>query len=300
MDNKNWQQHAINWEYGAAAKPDLAEMPIRSFPAKLHEEGETRVIELDLSDTLGTSYSATAPNLLANYIRINPNDKINLNVESSSEVFYVLRGAGHSETTLGTIEWQQGDAFTLPFNQGTTHYASEDSALAWVHDAPLFAHLGAKPSVARFKPTFFSKTYLNDELAKVREVGIGQNRNRLGIILGNPSSEKMRTISHSMWALYNVLPKGAVQLPHRHNSVAIDLSLSATGDTYTLIGKKIDAQGNLIDPIKAMWADKTIFVTPAGWWHSHHNNSEQDAYVFPIQDAGLHIYMRTLDIQFVK
>jgi gentisate 1,2-dioxygenase len=275
-------------------------MPIRTFPAKLHEEGQTRVIELDLSDTLGTSYTATAPNLLANYIRINPNEKINLNVESSSEVFYVLRGAGRTETSLGTIAWQQGDAFTLPFNQGVTHYASEDSALAWVHDAPLFAYLGAKPSVVRFKPTFYSKNYLKDELAKIREVGVEQNRNRIGVILGNPNSEKMRTLSHSMWALYNVLPKGAVQLPHRHNSAAIDLSLSATGDTYTLIGKEIDAQGNIINPIKAMWADNTIFVTPAGWWHSHHNKSEQDAYVFPIQDAGLHIYMRTLDIQFVK
>lgn len=30
-------------------------------------------------------------------------------------------------------------------------------------------------------------------------------------------------------------------------------------------------------------------------WHSHHNESGQDALILPIQDAGLHSYMRTLD-----
>ncbi len=28
--------------------------------------------------------------------------------------------------------------------------------------------------------------------------------------------------------------------------------------------------------------------------------ADEDAYVFPVQDAGLQIYMRTLDIQFIK
>ena len=40
------------------------------------------------------------------------------------------------------------------------------------------------------------------------------------------------------------------------------------------------------------------FVTPPGYWHSHHNESGTDAYVLPIQDAGLHTYLRTLDIAF--
>jgi len=49
-----------------------------------------------------------------------------------------------------------------------------------------------------------------------------------------------------------------------------------------------------------MWESSSVFVTPPGWWHSHHNKSNEDAYVFPVQDAGMHINMRTLDIQFVK
>lgn len=30
------------------------------------------------------------------------------------------------------------------------------------------------------------------------------------------------------------------------------------------------------------------FVTPPGWWHSHHNDSAEDAWVLPMQDAGLY------------
>jgi gentisate 1,2-dioxygenase len=47
-----------------------------------------------------------------------------------------------------------------------------------------------------------------------------------------------------------------------------------------------------------MWTPGSAFVTPPGWWHSHHNESGKDALVLPIQDAGLCTYMRLLDIQF--
>lgn len=36
-----------------------------------------------------------------------------------------------------------------------------------------------------------------------------------------------------------------------------------------------------------------------GWWHSHHNESDDVAWVLPIQDAGLYTHQRTLDIRFV-
>lgn len=38
--------------------------------------------------------------------------------------------------------------------------------------------------------------------------------------------------------------------------------------------------------------------SPAGWWHSHHNESDEPAWVLPIQDAGLYTRQRTLDIRF--
>ena len=37
----------------------------------------------------------------------------------------------------------------------------------------------------------------------------------------------------------------------------------------------------------------------AGWWHSHVNESDKDAWVLPVQDAALFTYQRVLDIRFV-
>lgn len=298
--NEKWQKQVLSWEYDSSANPDINDIPIQTFPAQLHEKGETRIIELDLSKVIGTPYPATTPNLLANYIRVQENQSIKSAVNSTSEVFFVMRGAGHTETEQGTLEWKQGDVFTLPMNKGVIHHADEEAAICWVHDAPMLNYVEAVPSKPRFQPAFYSKEYLDGEIARIREAGTREKRNRNGIILGNPASEKTRTMTHSMWSLYNLLPKGAIQKPHRHNSAAIDLAVYAKPDVYTIIGKEIDAEGNIINPIKAMWKSNTVFVTPPGWWHAHYNESDEDAYVFPIQDAGMQIYMRTLDIQFFR
>lgn len=298
--NTTWQKTALSWEYHKAANPRLAEVPIRAFPASLHETGDTRIIPLDLAAELGTKYPATTPNLLANFIRIKPGESLPAIARASSEVFYVMRGAGRTETEYGTLEWKKGDSFTLPMNQGVTHFADEDSALYWVHDAPMLEYLGVQPSAPRFEPAFYSGDYLNGEIERIREEGIRRNLNRNGIILGNPQSEATRTATHTMWSLYNLVPPHSSQKPHRHNSIALDLAVAAEENTYTLIGKSLDGEGNIINPVKMMWQPNSVFVTPPGLWHSHHNESEKDAYVFPVQDAGMQIYMRTLDIQFAK
>jgi len=297
--NRQWQEQVVSWEYSAAATPDLDDVPIQPFPASLHEQGDTRVIALDLSAELATPYPATAPNLLANYIRICTGERISTAITATSEVYFVMRGAGRTETAEGSIEWSRGDAFTLPCNQGVTHVADEDSALYWSHDAPLLQYMGVVPNRPMFKPAFYSKEYMCAEVEKLREPALREKRNRIGIILGNKACTRTKTMTHTMWSLYNLLPAGGVQKPHRHQSVALDLAVFSGPDTYTMIGRKVDGNGNIIDPVKAMWATNTVFVTPPGWWHSHHNESDQDAYVFPVQDAGLHTYMRTLDIQFI-
>ncbi|AFY36759.1 dioxygenase [[Leptolyngbya] sp. PCC 7376] len=300
LTNATWQKTALSWEYHKAANPTLTAVPIRAFPASLHESGETRIIPLDLATELGTSYPATTPNLLANFIRIKTGEQIEAIAAASSEVFYVMRGSGRTETEYGTLEWRKGDSFTLPMNTGVTHYADDDAALYWVHDSPMLAYLGVQPTTPRFEPAFYSGEFLTSEIERIREEGIRRNLNRNGVILGNPESEDTRTVTHTMWSLYNLVPPHSSQKPHRHNSIALDLAVSAKEDTYTLIGKSLDGEGNIINPIKMKWEPNSVFVTPPGLWHSHHNESDEDAYVFPVQDAGMQIYMRTLDIQFAK
>ena len=298
--NTEWKKQVVNWEYSAAATPNLKGVPIQPFPASLHEQGETRIIELNIADVLGTSYAATSPSLLANYVRICASESITTQASATSEVFFVMRGSGRTICDEGIITWQQGDTFTMPCNQGLRHEADTDSALYWTHDAPLLQYLGVSPTQARFKPAFYDGQALLNEVNGMRDQALREGRNRIGMILGNRDCMDTKTISPDMWSLFNLLPAGEVQKPHRHQSVALDLAVSSSPNTYTLIGKEIDADGHIINPVKADWATNTVFITPPGWWHSHHNESDEDAYVFPVQDAGLHTYLRTLDIQFVK
>ena len=52
------------------------------------------------------------------------------------------------------------------------------------------------------------------------------------------------------------------------------------------MGKEINIKGEIIDPIRCDWVPGGVFVTPPGWWHSHHNESDTVAWVLPMQDAG--------------
>ena len=150
----------------------------------------------------------------------------------------------------------------------------------------------------KFEPTLYKK---QDMLDKVEEIRHDRNRsnNRLGVLLGNAKCAQTKTLTHVLWSLLNSIPSNSVQRPHRHNSVALDLCVAASPNVYTLMGREIDENGFIIDPIRCDWAPGGVFVTPPGWWHSHHNESGKTAWVLPIQDAGLLTHQRTLDIRFV-
>jgi gentisate 1,2-dioxygenase len=60
------------------------------------------------------------------------------------------------------------------------------------------------------------------------------------------------------------------------------------------------ATGTVKNGIKSPWVTGAVFVTPPGWWHSHHNESGEAAWVLPMQDAGLLTYQRALDIRFAE
>lgn len=298
--NAAWAANTTYFEYASAANPRMPKIEIEAFPASMHQIEETRVIPLDLSVNLDTSYPCTGPSLLANFVHIGSGETLTTNCNSASQVIFCIRGKGRSETPEGVVTWKTGDYFAVPGDMSLRHSAEEDTAFYWVNDEPLFRYLGAKPDTARFRPVFYSHECLESELAKVRAENEGKDKSRNGILLANIDCPVTKTVTHTMWSLYNLLPRQTRQKAHRHNSIALDLCVSAGPDTYTLIGRKIDSDGNIIDPIKAMWKPGSAFVTPPGWWHSHHNESDEDAIVLPVQDAALHTQIQTLDIQFSK
>jgi len=120
----------------------------------------------------------------------------------------------------------------------------------------------------------------------------------VSVLLANKAFDQTRTITHVLWAMFGVLPAHSVQLPHHHESVALDLIIDCPPDCYTMIGESIDDQGHIKHPRRADWKPGSAFVTPPGLWHSHHNETGEPAHLLPIQDAGLHTYLRTLDIHF--
>jgi gentisate 1,2-dioxygenase len=289
------------FEYSKAANPiesgSTPSIPIKEFAADLYATGQSRVVPLDLSAELRTPYGATSPSLLASFVRINAGEELTTSPNASSEFYYVIRGKGTTETTAGAIAWKAGDFVALP-GLKATHFADEDTAFYMVNDSPLFAYLGAKQSEARFAPTVYTREAVLAELEAARNDPEASKRSRISVLLANKNFEQTMTITHTLWTMFGVVGTDTRQLPHRHQSVALDFVVQAKPGAYTLLGPELNEDGTIKDAVRVDWVTGAAFVTPPGYWHEHVNASGADAYVMPIQDAGLHTYLRTLDIQF--
>ena len=277
------------FEYSSAAVPIIDEL-----------KPNTLMIHSNTQDKI------TTPNLEIRYIYFEDNN-IDQNVSNcSSHVFYVINGHGNTILDGRVIKWSKGDIFTLPYQKDPIkHIGNSDTILFYANDRPLFDFLKATPREARFLPTYYNSSKMMEYIDSFNKEEGAEKRNRNGILLSNSQmvDEKMNTLTHTMWSLLNSIHANTVQNPHKHNSIAVDLCIYADeendGKVYTLMGKNLDQNGSIIDPIKMVWKTGCTFTTPPGWWHSHHNDSEKTAWVFPVQDAGLHTYLRTLNIQFV-
>ncbi len=300
---EDWSGEARYFEYSQAADPirsgHTSPVPLRQFSPSLYESGPSRIIELDVSRELGLSVGpATSPGLLANFIRINAGDRISTEPNATSELYYVVRGHGYSAVNGSLIDWEQGDFLTLPAGSKSGHYAEGDAVLYWVTDAPLLRFLGVTASEPRFVATKFPRARSIAELGDAANAPDAQNKSRVSVLLANSNQEQTLTITHVLWAMFGLLPPGAHQKAHRHQSVALDLILDCPPGCYSLVGKSTDDRGNIIDPIRVDWEPGGAFITPPGLWHAHVNESDRAAHLIPIQDAGLQTYLRSLDIRF--
>ena len=288
-------------EYSKAADPISSgatpRIPVKVFSPELYVTGATRVVPLDLSDDLKTSYALTGPSVLANFVRINAGESLPTSADATSEFFYVIQGSGHTDTEKGSINWNEGDIFALP-GMAATHHADTAASFYMVNDSPLLAYLGVQKSADRFQPTLYPRSTILAELDKAKNDPDAGMRSRVSVLLGNRNFAQTMTITHTLWAMFGIISPGARQLPHRHQSVALDFVADAKPGVYTLLGPELDLNGNIKDATRVEWVKGAAFVTPAGYWHEHVNESGADAFVMPIQDAGLHSYLRTLDIQF--
>ncbi|MCQ8116346.1 cupin [Methylomonas rosea] len=297
------QENCRYFEYTQAADPigsgAISKLPFANFGSELHQTGGTRIIPLDVSEHLNCPGPATSPALCANFVRILANESLATNFNATSQLFYVMYGSGRTEFDELTIPWQTGDFVVLPIGKDTRHFADSDAAFYLVHDQPLLTYLGVKADRPCFKPTLYTAEDSLRELAAVQKAAEVVNRNRISVLLANKAMDQTLTVTHTRWAMLGVLPKGAVQLPHRHQSVALDLILDCKPGCYTLVGPQIAASGQIANPARVDWQPYSAFITPPGYWHAHFNESDQEAHLVPLQDAGLQTYLRSLDIKFV-
>lgn len=277
-------------------------VPLVTFDAELHQRGATRVVPLDTSATLGCRGPATSPGLCASFVRVRAGEAILTDANATSQLFFVMRGQGTSTGAADgtTIPWKAGDLFTLPADSRMLHAAADDAALYWVHDEPLLRYLGVETVTRQFTPTLYLREAIHEALEAVLHDPSSATANRLSVLLGNRLFSQTMTITHVVWAMFGLLPVNAVQAPHRHQSVALDLVVDARPGCYTMVGRKLGRDGSIVDGQRVDWKPHAAFVTPPGLWHSHHNESGQPAHILPIQDAGLHTFLRTLDIVFSR
>ena len=290
-------------EYSRAANPvghTTPRVPLRPFPASLHRDlTTTSIVPLDVSAELGIDGPATSPALSAAFVHVEPGDDLATRPVATSELWFVIGGHGTTTTDDGTvIEWAEGDLFVLPAGLGAVHRASAPTTCYRVTDEPLLRHLGVVPSDRRFQPTLFPAADLQAELARIEADPHALDRNRLSVLLSTAEQTRTLTVTNVLWAMYGMVPAGAVQKPHRHQSVALDLIISAPPGCFTEVGRSLDGDGEIVDAVRVDWESGGAFITPPGLWHAHHNESGEPAYLLPVQDAGLLTHLTALDIRF--
>ena len=210
-------------------------VPAVSHPAKLHEEcNTTKDIPLDrkfshhptakageilysngylVSSSLGLDYPASCPNLLAGYIHVKANDIFEQDCVlcCTSLCLYVIRGHGTTKIfDEGAVAWSRGDVLVIPYQtRALEHSVIEDTVFYYVK------YLRVTPSSKAFSTTVFREKLLKDKVESIREKPGSEHANRLGTLIGNPETSETKSLTHTLWALLNVLPANSMQKPHR-------------------------------------------------------------------------------------
>jgi gentisate 1,2-dioxygenase len=302
---EDWADDARYFEYSKAANPigsgHAPQVPIVQFGPEMYADNPTGVVPLDLSDQLGiTTGEATSPALLASFVRIRAGEQIDTNPNATSQLYYVLYGRGFAAVNGRLVRWEKGDFLTLPAVAAAVFYADAETAMYWVHDAPLLRYLGVEAREPRFRATKFRRADAVTKLEDIASRPGANEKSRVSVLLANAEEDHSLTITHVLWAMFGELPAGQEQRPHRHQSVALDLILDAPAGCYTLVGTRLDERGEIVNPTRVDWQAGGAFTTPPGMWHAHFNESDTPAHLIPVQDAGLQTYLRSLDIKFTQ
>ena len=245
----------------------------------------TGVVALDVSDVLETSYPATTPSLLAQYLRLRAGEGFSTRQRASGEVYFVMQGAGQSQNGADSIAWGQGDLFCFPGGRETIHEAGDEDAIVFcASDQPFVMFQDLQPprvGESLIETVHWPAAEIDKRLDTVYERPDSNEEAGRAVLFSSRALAPARNILPMMVAAINTLEPGKDQRAHRHNGVAITLALEGDG-VYSLIeDQRVD------------WVSGAAQVTPGAELHSHHNRGTKRMRSLVIQDEGLHYYTRT-------
>jgi len=254
----------------------------RAFAA----DAVTGAIACNLSDQLGSQWPATTPTMLARYVVVRAGDTLGHQYRSSGEVFHVIRGGGETSCRGERFAWKRGDSFCLPGGQAVEHVASKDAILMQVTNEPELAYLRADAGETLIEPTLFSGEVAEQHLNNVHGRNSEQRSAGKSVVFLTAMMAERRVTTPTLLSALNSLEPGGDQRPHRHSSVALTLSIQGEGVFSMVDGERID------------WMPDTLFVTPPGAVHSHHNRGDRMMLSYVVQDTGLHSQLRTTNFSW--
>jgi gentisate 1,2-dioxygenase len=245
--------------------------------------GSTHIL-CDSSSTMEIDVPASAPMLLASYLRIQSNEPLTLQSHASAEIFYAIRGSGTVEWANESMDWETGDVMLFPGGFAKQFSTNNDQpAILWqCTNAPQLALEKTLPppiSQSTIRPTLYKKKAMMCALVDAQKMVMKNGMKSMAIMFG---TETMGSISPSLTLALNEVPPNASQVPHRHNSAAVTIVLEGEQCYSTVEGQKVP------------WSKFATFVTPGAASHAHFNPSSGSALVLIVQDGGLHAHCRTM------
>ncbi|MGK0172601.1 MAG: gentisate 1,2-dioxygenase, partial [Gammaproteobacteria bacterium] len=244
----------------------------------------TGEIPLDCSAALGTDYLATTPLLLARYLRIRADEMLTVNRIASSEIVYVMHGSGTTECDGETVVWGEGDVMCLPGGHTVSHRAEASAVLFTVCNEPLLALERLQPprkGESRVGVVHWQHDAIEAHLNEVYTRSKSAETAGQAVQLMSTTMMPTPLPVPSMNLAINTLEPGGNQRPHRHNGVAITLSIHGEGVYSMIEDQRVD------------WSPGAAQITPATELHSHHNRGLKRMRSLVIQDEGVHFYTRT-------
>ncbi len=252
----------------------------------------TGLISCDISAALNCGFPATTPLVLAHYAKIRAGETLALELAASGVIAYVIQGSGTTQFGTETLAWDRGDVFILPGGVPAAHHAGDADAVLWiVTNEPQLAFEALRPPLPGQAPTeavHYRAQEIERQINLIYDIGRNEEIAGSALIFSAERQEATRNILPTLTVAMNSLPGGAVQRPHRHNSVAVSLII------------KGDRCFSVIDGCRKDWAPWATTVTPPVSVHSHHNGGNEQALFLIVQDGGIYYQRRAMGFEFAK